>query len=189
MSQCTNCGSALSVNDRFCPNCGQEILSDVQPISNNEEIKGLITDVRIKESMLKYKALFLIPTSKRLIFFMTSRAIEKQAMDAFAKSLEGQGFKDRLKANLSPSNRMMAFFKDKSVEEILSLNPEGYDVDYEDIVKIKFPGMISIGSKKNLYKLKIETTSVTHEVYFDPQQNSISEAKQIFKSIIPEKVA
>jgi hypothetical protein len=188
MSQCT-CGSALSVNDRFCPSCGQENLGDAQSQTNNEEIRGIITDVKKKESMLKYRAIFLIPTSKRLIFFMTTRSIEKEAMDMFAKSLEGQGFKDRLKANLSPSNRMMAFFKDKSVEEILAMNPESYSVDLDDITRIKFPGMVAIGSKKNLYKLKIETTSTTHEVYFDPQRNVIPEAKSILKSIIPEKVS
>ncbi len=120
---------------------------------------------------------------------MTTRAIEKQAMDAFGQSLEGQGFKDRLKANLSASNRMMAFFENKSAEEILALNPESYSVNYDDVVKIKFPGMVALGSKKNLYKLKIETKSVTHEVYFDPQRNQISTAKKIFKSVIPEKVA
>jgi len=188
MSQCTNCGSTLSVNDRFCPSCGQEVLDNAQP-TNNEEIKGIITDVKKKESMLKYQSIFLIPTSKRLIFFMTTRAIEKQAMDTFAKSLEGQGFKERLKANLSSSNRMMAFFENKSAEEILAMSPESYSVNYDDIVRIKFPSIVALGSKKNLYKLKIETKSDTHEVYFDPQRNEISNAKEIFKSVIPEKVA
>lgn len=188
MSQCANCGSTLSANVRFCPECGQEVLDNAQAI-NNEEVKGIITDVKKKESMLKYKGLFLIPTTKRLIFFMTNKAIEKEAMDVFAKSLEGQGFKDRLKANLSPSNRMMAYFSGKSVEEILALNAENYAIDLKDIVKVKFPGMMTIGSKKNLYKLKIETTSGTHELYFDPNRNSIPEAKQILKSVIPEKVA
>ena len=188
MSHCVHCGSELSANDRFCPKCGQEVLEHVSP-NNNEVVKGIISDVKKKESMLKYQSMFLIPTSHRLIFFVTTRQIEKQAMDMFAKSLEGQGFKDRLKANLSPSNRMMAFFKDKSVEEILAMNPENFAVEFKDIKRIKFPGMMTIGSIKNLYKLKIETVETTHELYFDPNRNSISEAKQILKSLLAEKVS
>lgn len=156
---------------------------------NHEEIKGIITDVRLKLSMFKSRSLFLIPTTKRLVFFIKTSAIEKKAMDDFAASLEGQGFADRLKANLSSSNRMMPFFKDKRVEDILSLSPESFYVDYNEITKVKFPGFISIGNQKNLYRVKVETSSATHELFFDPQRNTIPDAKAVLKTLIPDKIA
>lgn len=188
MAQCANCNSVVSVDDRFCPSCGKEIVEGASVV-NNEKVMGIITDVKRKESMLKHQGMYLIPTNKRLIFFVTNRAIEKEIMDVFAKSLEGQGFKERLKANLSASNRMIGYFQDKSINEILAINPESFVVDYEDVVQLKFPKMITIGSKKNMYRLKIETTSETHEIFFDPQRNFIPEAKELFKSVIPEKVS
>lgn len=188
MAQCTHCGSVVSSEDRFCPSCGKEIIKG-ETMTNNEQIVGIITDVKRKESMLKHQSLFLIPTTQRLIFFATTRAIEKDIMNVFAKSLEGQGFKDRLMANLSTSNRMIGYFQDKSIEEIMAINPESFVVNYEDVIQLKFPKMINIGSKKNMYRLRIETTTKTHEIFFDPQRDSMPEAKRLFKSIIPEKIA
>ncbi len=192
MNTCSNCGSQLSKLDRFCPSCGQEVLNDVSnnvENTNSEQVVGIVSDVKVKEGMLKYRGIFLIVTSENVVFFYSNRKIEKEIMETFAKTLEGKGFKERLKENLSASNRLSPFFKDKSIADILALSPESFAIKHQDIVKVKFPGMLTFGSKKNTVKVTIETIREKHELYFDPQGNLIPEAKRIFKEAMPEKVA
>ncbi len=192
MNTCSNCGSQLSSVDRFCPSCGKEVFNDAPnnvENTNSEQVLGIVSDVKVKEGMLKYRGIFLIVTSENVVFFYSNRKIEKEIMDVFAKTLEGKGFKERLKENLSASNRLSPFFRDKSIADILALSPESFAIKHEDIIKVKFPGMITFGSKKNTVKVTIETVSQKHELYFDPQGNLIPAAKKIFKEAMPEKVS
>jgi hypothetical protein len=156
---------------------------------NMETIMGIIPDVKLKISMAKSLPILLIITNHRLIIFHRTPIIDRKITEVYTKHVESLGFKERLKANLSSFNQFNLFFQDKGIEDILTMNPKSTYVEYDDILHLRFPGLISIGNHENLYRLRIETPLSTYDIFFDPQKNHLYQARQLFKSLIPDKVS
>ena len=197
MPYCTECGTPVGLNNKFCPNCGIKLepvpqradqqqgqTVKTQPVNqpttfypqpqedSGEQIKTIIPNLSVYKSLGRFDNYNLIVTDRRSIFSkMTNEMMNKTIKARRDKAeAEGKGFFGKWKAQMAGFNTYTDYYEGMTPEQILVDHKENYFVDNSRIVGLEIRDKSSDDGGADYYGVEIETVEkkLKFRTQYDP---------------------
>jgi len=175
MPYCTDCGTPVTPNNKFCPNCGVKLESVPQRISSTngqvgipsqlppniylEQIKTIIPNLSVYKGLGRFDNFNLIVTDRRSIFSkltydMMNKAIQKRRDKA---GTEGKGFFGKWKAQMQGFNTYTDYYEGMTPEQILNENKDNFVIENQNITGVEIRDESSDEGGADYYGIEIKT--------------------------------
>jgi hypothetical protein len=152
MPFCASCGNQITINIRFCPNCGQPVAPAVQPFNNlpppaappsyfaSEPVLFIIPNLQQNNALGERDTFYLVVTQQRSLFIKINQLIAQKAFQQRQAKNQGQGFLGRWKEQVAGPDAYLEYLQALPVAGMLGESPESYSIDNAQIqqVGIKF---------------------------------------------------
>jgi hypothetical protein len=141
MAFCTQCGTQLEPDKKFCTSCGKKILSSgVQPYTGSEgqdRVLGVITGLEHQKSFLKTDLVNLVVTDQQLLCVPVNKLVQAGVEQAGADArAQNKGFFGRYKA------KMNVLWASNFTPHFLSMTPEAIVQETPETIRIPLNTMI-----------------------------------------------
>jgi hypothetical protein len=191
---CTNCGSLIKEDQKFCGSCGTPVelvsgagLSQPRPLTQEgqqftspqgETIKNIIPNLMLAKSWGRSDTFNLIVTERRSIFAKITNQIMNETIKIRREkaAAEGKGFFGKWAAQMSGFNTYTDRYYTMRPEEALRENEGNFQIENSTIKNVKSG---SDGDEdKPMYDIEITTT--TQKLRFKTQYDPERELKKAY---------
>lgn len=195
---CTQCGSPLAPDARFCGQCGQVVRATPvatpvvapaapQPVpSVAEPTVGIIPNLQRRKGFLGMSAetFYLVVTPGRLVFASVTSKMMQEAIAAARQEAkdQGKGFLGRFAAQMAWSDVICRQYQAMPVDAILAQYPGSFFIPNNQIKKVRLEEGSADEDGTTNAQVTFDTMSGKHK--FDFSGTGTGNARQVLQQVL-----